>query len=189
MWHRKLIIGLALCLVITSAVLAQQEKWNELNQQAAKLYQEGKSIEATTIAERALEVGEKTFGPDNANVATSLDNLARLYGLQRRYAEAESLYKRSLTIREKALGPDHPDVATSLNNMAELYAAQGKYSEAESLYKRSLAIYEKAFGPDHPAVARSLNNLAQMYEQIGKKKEASECDECPQKIEPREPNP
>ena len=41
----------------------------------------------------------------------SLNNLARLYDDQGRYAEAEPLYKRALAIREKALGPDHPDVA------------------------------------------------------------------------------
>ena len=110
-----LAVALGLCLVVASAVLAQQEEWNELNQQAVKLHRQGKSAEAIPIGQRALELAEKTFGPNHANVAKSLDTLARLYWDQRKYAEAEPLYKRSLAIREKALGPEHPDVANSLN--------------------------------------------------------------------------
>jgi hypothetical protein len=50
MWYRRLIITLAWFLVAAPAVLAQQEKWSELNQQAWKPYQEGKYTEATKIA-------------------------------------------------------------------------------------------------------------------------------------------
>ncbi len=183
MRHRKLIVSLALCLVVASAVSAQ-DKWNELNQKVVKLHQEGKYTEAIKTAEESLEMAERTFGPDHVNVATSLDSLAELYASQGRYSEAEPLYKRSLAIREKRLGPDHLDVATSLNNLAELYRSQGKYDEAEPLYKRSLPIYVKALGADHPDVTISLNNLTQMQKQMGKKREASECEECPQRIEP-----
>ncbi len=37
MWQRKIIIVLGLCLVVASAVSAQQEKWYELNQKAMRL--------------------------------------------------------------------------------------------------------------------------------------------------------
>ena len=39
------------------------------------------------------------LGPNHPDVATSLNNLARLYYAHGRYAEAEPLYKRSLGIR------------------------------------------------------------------------------------------
>ena len=94
--------ALALCLVLASAALAQQEEWKELNQQASELSRQGKSAEAIPIGKRALELAEKTFGPNHTNVAKSLDTLALLYWNQRKYAEAESLYKRSLAIRENA---------------------------------------------------------------------------------------
>jgi tetratricopeptide (TPR) repeat protein len=97
-----------------------------------------------------------------------LNNLARLYETQGRYADAVPLYKRSLAIFEKALGPDHPDVAQALNNLAVIYVDQGRYADAEPLYKRSLAIIEKALGPNHPEVAQSLNNLAGLYEGQGR---------------------
>jgi tetratricopeptide (TPR) repeat protein len=140
MWHRRLIIALALSLVVASAVLAQQERWNELNQEAWKLYQEGNYTVATKIAEKSLEVAEKTFGPDHPNVATSLTNLAVLYDSQGKYAEAEPLYLRSLAIWVTRLGPDHPNVATCLNNLAALYRKIGKKEEASKLEERAQKI-------------------------------------------------
>jgi tetratricopeptide (TPR) repeat protein len=88
-----------------------------LNLQVDQLYQAGKYAEATNIAKKSLVFAETKFGPDHPAVATSLNNLAMLYGAQGRYAEAEALYRRSLAIREKALGPEHPN-ATSLRSFA-----------------------------------------------------------------------
>jgi tetratricopeptide (TPR) repeat protein len=136
--------ALGLCLVVASAVLAQQEEWNELNQQAEKLRQDEKYAEAIPIGQRALELAEKTFGPNHANVAESLDNLARLYWAQRKYAEAEPLFKRSLAIREKTLGPEHPKVARSLDYLAKLYRKTGKAEEASQLEERAREIKSRS---------------------------------------------
>ena len=111
---------------------------------------------------------KKALGPEHANVAASLNNLAELYRAQGRYADAEPLSNRALAISEKALGPDHPSVATSLNNLAGLYKDQGRYADAEPLDKRSLGIREKARGPEHPNVGQSLNNLAELYRSQGR---------------------
>jgi tetratricopeptide (TPR) repeat protein len=74
--------------------------------------------EAEPILERALSIRERALGPEHPEVATSLNELARLYQNQGRYAEAESPLERALSIRERALGPEHPEVATSLNELA-----------------------------------------------------------------------
>jgi CHAT domain-containing protein/lipopolysaccharide biosynthesis regulator YciM len=139
------------------------EEAKRLNQEAIKLYEQGKYNEAEPLAKRSLDIFEKALGPNHPDVATSLNNLAQLYYSQGNYSAAEPLYKRSLDITEKALGSNHPDVATSLNNLAQLYYSQGNYSAAEPLFKRSLDITEKALGSNHPDVATSLNNLAQLY--------------------------
>ncbi|CAN0586242.1 unnamed protein product, partial [Ectocarpus sp. 12 AP-2014] len=69
---------------------------------------------------RAIEIGEKTLGPDHPDLATWLNNRARLLKAQGKYEEAEPLYKRSLAIDEKVYDPDHPAAATYLNNWAWL---------------------------------------------------------------------
>ena len=62
----------------------------------------------------------------SADLAQSLDRLARIYQNQGRYREALPLYRKSLQIYEQQLGANHPNVATSLNNLALLYDAQGR---------------------------------------------------------------
>ncbi len=187
MLHWKVFIALASAVIIASAVWAQEDKWIELNRETVKLYQQAKYAEAIKTAEKSVEIAENTFGPDHSNVAISVNLLAELYRFSGKYTDAELLYKRALAIIEKALGPDHPDIAVSLNNLAEFYRDQGKYSEAEVLYKRSLPILVKALGADHPLVADTLSNFNQC-KQMGKKKQDSECEECPQRIEPQKPN-
>ena len=159
--------GLVLALLVAFPVFAQEARWKELNSKVLQLYQQGKYGEAISVAQEALRVAEASFGPEHANVATALNDLAALYREQGRYAAAEPLFKRSLAIREKALGPEHPDVAISLSNLAAMYKDQGQYEAAEPLFKRSLAIREKTLGPEHPKVATALNNLALLYRKQG----------------------
>ena len=76
-------------------------------------YQQGNYGKAEEEWQAAMREAEK-FGPEDPRLATSLSNLAVLYGAQGMYEEAEPLFKRSLAIKAKVLGPDHPSVATSL---------------------------------------------------------------------------
>ncbi len=118
---------------------------------------------AEAFRKSALQIDEETLGPDHQDVPASLNNLARLYVSQGRFAEAEPLYKRALSIREKTLGLDHLSVATSLSNLAALYLSQGRYGEAILAAQRLLVIREEALGTEHPLVAESLNHLAILY--------------------------
>ena len=57
---------------------------------------------------QVLEMRERTLGPEHAEVAGSLNNLAVLLKGMGRYEEAQALYAKSIRIKEKALGPAHP---------------------------------------------------------------------------------
>jgi tetratricopeptide (TPR) repeat protein len=158
-----LIIAMALTIdaIIIASALAQQSEADALNARVMMLYRLGKFDEAVPLAQRALALAEKAFGPDLPDAAPLLlsvppflNNLAELYRRQGRYADAEPLFKRSLAMREKVHGPDHPDVAAALGGLAKLYHDQGRYADAEPLYKQALAIEEKVLGPGHRDVAR-----------------------------------
>jgi tetratricopeptide (TPR) repeat protein len=110
-----------LLVVLVLSCAAPQKSWKELYSKFMMLYQQGRYSEAAKVAEEALIVAERTFGPNHPRVAASLNNLVELYRAQGRYTDAEPLYKRSLKICEKALGPEHPHVAAACENMAELY--------------------------------------------------------------------
>ncbi|MEE8533666.1 MAG: tetratricopeptide repeat protein [Alphaproteobacteria bacterium] len=114
----------ALALVLTilwlwpASLHAQSEALDEAYNQGQTLYEAGRYEEAIPFWRKALELGEREFGPDQEITAIFLNNLGLLYKSQGRYAKAEPLYQRALAIWKKALGPEHPDVATGLSNLA-----------------------------------------------------------------------
>jgi len=118
-------------------------------------------------------VQQKALGPAHPEVATTLNNLGRLYYTQCYTLKAEPLYRRALPIQEKVFGVDHPEVAVTLNNLALLYKFQGRYADAEPFFIRSLAIREKFFGQENQEVAVSLMNLADLYASEGRYAEAA----------------
>ena len=86
---------------------------------------------------RALEIYEKQLGPDHADVASVLNNLAVFYTSVEKYAAAEPLYQRALAIFEARLGPLHPKVVTCLQNYAQLLRETQRRAEAEALEARA----------------------------------------------------
>jgi esterase/lipase superfamily enzyme/Tfp pilus assembly protein PilF len=164
---RRLIFSIAVALTIcgfSSPLSAQRQDVDELNREVERLYVAGRYPQAIELANRALALGEETFGPDHASVATALHNLAELYRAAGRSALAEPLMLRALAVREKVLGPDDTSVGLTLNNLAGLYLGQGRYKEAEEAFRRSIAVRTKAYPPDHPDIGQSYNNLAQLYQ-------------------------
>ncbi len=121
---------------------------------------------------RALAIDEASLGKDHPNVATDLNNLARLLQATNRLGEAEPLMRRALAIDEASLGKDHPNVAIRLNNLAPLLQATNRLGEAEPLMRRALAIDEASLGKDHPNVATDLNNLAALLQATNRLGEA-----------------
>jgi CHAT domain-containing protein/Tfp pilus assembly protein PilF len=163
------IVACSLVIVSITAAAQQSDDLKSLDQQVLQLYRAGKYAEATEVAERALSLAERRFGPDHPIVGGRLNNLAVLYENQGRYADAEPPLKRALAIDEKALGPDNPAVGIDLNSLVVLYRDQGRYAEAEPLMQRALAIAERA---DTAHVSSALGNLAELYSTEGRYAEA-----------------
>jgi tetratricopeptide (TPR) repeat protein len=66
----------------------------------ALLYQrEGQYIEAEPLLKRALEIRERTLGPEHADVAATLEDYAMLLRETGRAAEAEVYAARAKAIR------------------------------------------------------------------------------------------
>lgn len=97
----------------------------------------GRYDEAEKLFKKILAIDEQLLGPNDPEVARSLDNLADLYLSQGRHFEAERLYRRALTIREEALGPDHPATAKSRRNLHRIGADAAVPAEAEPAEKQA----------------------------------------------------
>jgi hypothetical protein len=88
-----------------ASALAQDSKWQKLNDEAMSLYEKG---DAVLVAKKALEFAEKFFGDDHPDVVTSMNSLAELYNAQGKNELAEPFYERILRILEMATAGSIP---------------------------------------------------------------------------------
>src|SRR5271166_2525219 len=161
------LLALGLWILACPASQSDDDEFNLLNQQVQTLFKQGKYQEAIPLAEKAVELAKRVYGPEQPNTAKSLNNLAELYWRMGEYAKAEPLYQEALRICQKVFGSEHPNTAAILNNLALLYKDMGEYVKAEPLYQEALRIYRKVLGPEDPHTATGLNNLAGLYEEMG----------------------
>lgn len=146
--------------LVNLGMMAQMAASGPPDGSAAKLYQ------------RAIEIQEKVLGPDHPDLAASLNNLAELKIIQRKYVIAERLHKRALAIREKSLVPNDPHIALSLTNLARLYGTMKRPKDAIPLLERAATISGRALGSKHPDVVLSLRSLALAYAASGNEAKA-----------------
>ncbi|CAM9210238.1 unnamed protein product [Laminaria digitata] len=110
---------------------------------------------------QTLNILEKLIGPNDPEVASSLDDLASalLFWRDDEYTEvkavtllpeAETLAARSLAISSASLGPEHPMTAGRQHNLGMVKRGQGREEEARENFRRALEIREKTMGADHP---------------------------------------
>jgi hypothetical protein len=78
------------------------------------------------LARKYADEVKRLRGHEQADYATSLNNLATLLQLKHDYAGAEPLYRQALDIERKALGDDHPGYAHTLNNLTS--GAKSRYA-------------------------------------------------------------
>ncbi|MCI0524534.1 MAG: tetratricopeptide repeat protein, partial [Acidobacteria bacterium] len=138
--------------------------------EAIKLHEESESLsrqrkydDALPVAERAVTIIEKAFGPEDRRMAPAISSLAALYQQKQDYAKVEMLDLRVLAIMEKTLGSEHPNVAIALTNLGRLNLMRADLDRAEQFFQRALNIREKTLGPEHLQAAISLGDLAVLF--------------------------
>ncbi len=139
-----------------------------LSNVALSLEAKGDLAGAEPLFRSALDIAEKTLGPDHPDTAGSLNNLAALLESKGDYAGAEPLFRRALAIAEKTLGPNHPNTAMALDNLAGLLESEGDDASAEPLYRRALSTAEKTLGPDDPTTREIRESLDALLKRSAK---------------------
>ena len=85
-------------------------------------------------------------GPEHADVAVTLVELARVYQDQGFNERAEPLQREALAIRRKVLGDEHRETAASLSGLASVLRLNGDLAGAESLLRQCLETNRKTLG-------------------------------------------
>jgi tetratricopeptide (TPR) repeat protein len=135
--------------------------------------QEGRTDDALSDAQRALESELRLRGPDHHQVALAYRALGDAQYVKARYAQALDSFQRAAAIDERALGPEHPELTGTWVGMANVYSDTGESDRAQALYARALRLFER-INPDHPDLASIYNNMGDDLESQGKLHEAHE---------------
>ena len=139
---------------------------------ARQVWGDGTSGEAEAMVRRALAIREALLGPQDPQVAASIDELGKIAYNRGRYGEAESRFRRAVEIDEAALGPNALEVGLLLGDLGAALRELHRYREAEAIVLRSLAIRRGVLPPDDLWIAGGLNNLGRLYLREGRFAEA-----------------
>ena len=153
--------------------------WKLLYEAGRQALQDRKLHEAEQSFSAALQLAED-FAPGDPRLSATLNALARIYSLQRRYLAAAALLNRLLEVTERTLGPNHVQVAGVLTNLAEMYTHLGAAREELDLRERVLAIR----ADDTTADATSLQRLRERVTELRAMLAAEAAPEDDEEMEP-----
>ena len=139
------------------------------------LGQQGRRDEAVELEETALAIGRRVLGEDDANLGTSMGNLANTYSDLGRHEDALAMKESTLEFRRRVLPPNHPDIGTSMSNLAITYSALGRHEDALAMMESALEFRRRVLPPNHPDIALSLYNISFSYERAGDMRRAVDC--------------
>ena len=134
----------------------------------------GEYVEGGEVLTQAIELAERTLGPDAPLVGDLVNDRIYYFHRQKMWDLAIADGRRALEIRERHYGPDDPRVGTTLSNLALALNGSGRFEEAAAIGERVLELRERTLGPDHPRTTTAINNLGLTYKKMGRLDRAEE---------------
>ncbi|MEU6115418.1 tetratricopeptide repeat protein [Streptomyces sp. NPDC047117] len=123
------------------------------------LHRGGDYAPALTVAETAVELGERQLGAEHPALLRLRERVGRALYRLGRFDEAETNYRQGLAACERALGSDALATLTCCEGLARLLmAVYDSSAEAVGLVRRVVAGRTSVLGPAHP-----LSLLARAY--------------------------
>lgn len=159
--ERRLAHALAVTEHAAAAGIESGETANLLDSTALYVHARAQLAHASSLYERAMEIKERIYGPEDPALAGTLARLGNV--LSERpggLPAARERLERALAIYERAYGPNDAQVASTLSDLAIVLRRQSRLAEARQRLERALAIYERAYGQNHAQVASTLSDLA-----------------------------
>jgi CHAT domain-containing protein/Tfp pilus assembly protein PilF len=131
--------------------------------------------DASVVAQRALAIGTKAFGPDDPRLSSTLTALGGLARDQENYSAAESYFERALTGLQRLPNAVPFEVATAMDDLGDLYGLEGRFDDGERLLKQGLKLLEQTYGANvqtAPNYDKILNDMGNLYKDAGRLPEA-----------------
>ncbi len=133
-------------------------------------------LEADREQRFAMQVFERRYGEEDAEVVDGIYRLARWYRRTGQYPRARALYRRAIGILEVAFGLDDMSLVTPLRGIAATYQLQGtRRGEGEKSLLRAIELFEKQEdNVDLVEYGENLIALGDWYLLSSKRKRAQE---------------
>jgi tetratricopeptide (TPR) repeat protein len=140
-----------------------QTEADRLDDQVVQLLKENKPKEALPLAKRALELREKSVGPEHKLTVVALQNLGEVYSRLNKPSDGAKCYRRVLKIQEKLYGKSNAVLCDTLSKLGGALSAEYNSDAALEMFNRGLKLSEAAFGADAEETVRALYDLANLY--------------------------
>jgi tetratricopeptide (TPR) repeat protein len=111
------------------------------------------------------------LGPEHPDTLTSLNNLARLYGIQGRAEEERALFGEVVEVRARVLGAQHPLTLEARVNLGMALSQRGAFAAAIDEFEAASAGFAAMGQPAHPSSLLARNELAVALAQSGRNAE------------------
>ncbi len=152
--------------IIESDPEASPARASIMNARASIARRLGDYEQSEKLYQSALVMRKELLGDEHADVAHTLNHLARLYDFMGEYRKAEAYAREGLALREKIFGFNHQETAASMSNLANILLHQDKLPAAEKYFRSTLKAFKSVVGEEHPYTSSTISNLANvLYEQ------------------------
>jgi tetratricopeptide (TPR) repeat protein len=141
---------------------------DNLRNQAALLYEEGRFAESLEKATKTLDLYRANFGTQYDNYPTTLIIRGLSLTKTRQPNEGEIILWEAVKLRTDSLPKEHFWVALANGALGECLTAQGSYDEAEPLLLQSYESLKSSQGATNPRTRIALRRLITLYDDWGK---------------------
>ena len=145
----------------------------ELQEQAWSFQAKGKLEDALAASREALDIIERSLGPDSPDAANILNDLAEIEIERQDFSSALALAERARAIEEALADRFTGETAArirarTLGLAGEIRRIRGEYACAEADLGECLATMQAEFGEASEEVVEARNNLAVLYKYWGR---------------------
>ena len=135
----------------------------------------GQLEQARTVSATALQIGERSFGPNDIRLAGPLLGLGTIEQDLEHYPQAESYILKAVALFDQTPNADINDRADAYASLGDLYQRDSRFAEAEKQLLKAQSFLTNAFGaqaPMSPIFPKMLDDLANLYKEEGRYKDA-----------------
>ena len=162
----------SLLLMFSGLLLADEAMFNQLNEQAAQLFEQEQYEESLQVAYEAIQLAEKEFGPEDEKTINAIFTAAYYWWELGELEQSEPLMTEAVKRAKINLGETHQNTLFYSATLAELWGYSGEIKKAIELYEEIIQPMQEVLGASEDSTLAAQSMLGQLYLSVGRYQEA-----------------